>query len=70
MNTSALTSRTAAAAELGVCGRTLLRWEAQKLDGHPDYSTYPTVLRRAHSGHRIYTPEVIAAIREWADRTV
>ena len=68
--TSALTSRTAAAAALGVCGRTLLRWEAQQLAGHPDYLDYPSVLRRAHSGHRIYTPEVIAAIRAWADRTV
>ena len=68
--TSALTSRTAAAAALGVCGRTLLRWEAAKLQGHPDYSDFPAVLRRAHSGHRIYTPEVIAAIRAWADRTV
>ena len=68
--TSALTSRTAAAAALGVCGRTLLRWEAAKLQGHPDYSDFPVVLRRAHSGHRLYTPEVIAAIREWAARTV
>ena len=68
--TSALTSRTAAAAALGVCGRTLLRWEAAKLQGHPDYSDFPVVLRRAHSGHRLYTPEVIALIRAWADRTV
>jgi len=68
--TSALTSRTAAAAALGVCGRTLLRWEQLQLEGHPDYSGYPTVLRRAHSGHRIYTPEVIALIRAWAARTV
>lgn len=69
MNTSP-TSRTAAAAALGVCGRTLLRWEAQQLAGHPDYSDYPVVPRRAHSGHRIYTPEVIASIRKWAARTV
>ena len=68
--TSAPTSRTAAAAALGVCGRTLLRWEAAKLQGHPDYSDFPVVLRRAHSGHRLYTPEVISAIRAWADRTV
>jgi len=69
MNTSP-TNRTAAAAALGVCNRTLLRWEAQQLAGHPDYSGYPTVPRRAHSGHRVYTPEIIALIRAWADRTV
>ena len=69
MNTSP-TSRTAAAAALGVCGRTLLRWEQHQLDGHPDYSDFPVVPRRAHSGHRIYTLDLIASIREWAARTV
>jgi len=63
-------TRTAAAATLGVCGRTLLRWEAHRRAGHPDYESFPAVPRRAHSGHRLYTPDVLAAIRAWANRTV
>ena len=63
-------SRRAAAAAIGVCERTLLRWERLQGEGRVDYADLPKVSRVAHSGRRVYTPEVVALIKAWSERTV